>query len=91
MRCQFAAPLAHWLSLIGNQEDQYRHCKPILLLGAADRLFDKAGLASRPPAGGEDPGVLRFAPREADAALESFMVAIAHHRFFERETDPPRV
>lgn len=37
------------------------------------------------------PGVLVAAPDDVDATLERFMVAIAKHRHFERESYPPRL
>jgi catalase len=75
-------------------KDQYRHCKPMLVLGASGELIDKAGIPATLPDGGEDPGVLRFAPRDAtdlSKAAAAFMAAIGKHRFFERQTDPPLV
>ncbi len=72
-------------------KDQYRHCKPILALGAAGALLDKAGIPPALPSGDEDPGVLRFGGGEGDAALAAFTAAMIKHRHFERETDPPMV
>jgi catalase len=69
-------------------KDQYRHCKPILALGAATKLLDAAGV---PADTGADGGILRQAAEDVDAATASFIKAIAKHRHFERETDPPRV
>jgi catalase len=72
-------------------KDQYRHCKPILLLGASRALLDKAGIPAELPDGDEDPGLLQFADDQTDAALDAFVMALTKHRHFERETDPPRV
>jgi catalase len=72
-------------------KDQYRHCKPILVLGAASALLDKAGIPAALPSGAEDPGLLRFGVDDADAAFEAFVTAITKHRHYERETDPPLV
>ena len=71
-------------------KDQYRHCKTILAFGAGARLLDKAGI---PPTVGEepDPGIVRLDSSKARAAVERFAAAIAKHRHFTRETDPPRV
>jgi catalase len=71
--------------------DQYRHCKPILLLGAADSLLDATGTSAELPDGEADPGMLRFVGDEIDAALTAFIKALTKHRHFERETDPPAV
>lgn len=72
-------------------KDQYRHCKPILVLGAASSLLDRAGIPTALPSGEADPGILRFDGKNLDAALESFVEAIIRHRHFERETDPPAI
>jgi catalase len=83
------------LATVGNAleyiKDQYRHCKPILVLGAAASLLETAGIPPALPSGETDPGVLRFSGREAKGALAAFSKAIERHRHFERETDPPRV
>jgi len=65
-------------------KDQYRHCKPILLMGAAVSLLAVAGIPDE-----EDPGLLRAGDDETD--ISPFIDALAKHRHFERETDPPRV
>ena len=72
-------------------KDQYRHCKPILLLGSAQGLLDKAGIPRELPSGEIDPGLLCRAAKETDAGLSAFIQALAKHRHFERETDPPRI
>ncbi len=72
-------------------KDQYRHCKPILLMGKAERLVAKAGIPPTLPSGKPDPGLLMFVADDFDAALKAFVGALSRHRQFERETDPPRV
>jgi catalase len=72
-------------------KDQYRHCKPILLLGAASALADTAGIPPNLPSGDADPGLLQRGGRETEAAIAAFVGALAKHRHFERESDPPRV
>jgi catalase len=72
-------------------KDQYRHCKPILLMGAARALLDTAGIPAALSSGEADPGLLQFDGDEANAAMPAFIEALAKHRHFERETDPPRV
>ena len=72
-------------------KDQYRHCKPILLMGKAERLVAKAGIPPTLPSGKPDPGLLLFGADDVDAALKAFVAALSKHRQFERETDPPRV
>ena len=40
-------------------KDQYRHCKPILLLDGASALLDKADIPPAMPSGDSDPGLIR--------------------------------
>jgi len=100
-----AAPSALWdgLIVLGGEEgvaaltqsglaleflkDQYRHCKPILLIEEAGALLEATGL----PQESEDPGLLRDGGADITAAARSFISALARHRHFERETDPPRI
>ena len=70
-------------------KDQYRHCKPILALGAGDQLLAACGIDATLPDGKPDPGVI--AAPDASPAGDAFIAAIAKHRHFARETDPPRV
>ena len=73
-------------------KDQYRHCKPILLLGAAaSKLLDAARVPATLPDGGADPGLLRMDAGKMDAAVQKFVEVLARHRVFERDTDPPLV
>jgi catalase len=69
--------------------DQYRHCKPILALGDSARLLTTWQIQPTLPDGQPDPGVILAA--DASAAADQFIDAIAKHRHFARETDPPRV
>jgi catalase len=70
-------------------KDQYRHCKPILALGDASELLDRAGISPLLASGEADPGVLVRAADDAEAAVGAFVEALAAHRHFARETDPP--
>ena len=70
-------------------KDQYRHCKPILALGASDQLLQACGIDRTLPNGQPDPGVL--ASPDPKTAADDFVAAIARHRHFDREADPPRV
>jgi catalase len=72
-------------------KDQYRHCKPILALGAGLDLMENAGVPLALPSGDPDPGVLRFPDDRVEDALSQFVEAIGKHRHFEREMDPPPV
>jgi catalase len=66
-------------------KDQFRHCKPILALGASATVLEAAGIHEGPP------GVVRVAAAEAGAGMQAFVRLLAAHRVFERETDPPVV
>jgi catalase len=70
-------------------KDQYRHCKPMLVIGSGAQLLRKAGIPTELPDGSPDPGLL-IQPAGAIGA-DLFLTALARHRHFERETDPPRV
>jgi catalase len=71
-------------------KDQYRHCKPILAIGEAAFLLEKAGIPRALPSGQGDPGLL-IARAADESASAAFLQALARHRHFERETDPPLV
>jgi catalase len=70
-------------------KDTYRHCKPILAVGAGKLLIDAAKLPPSLPNGKPDPGLLVVVT--PDQGTKLFIAAIAKHRHFERQTDPPRV
>jgi catalase len=83
------ANVGHALDFV---KDQYRHCKPILALGAGADLVENAGVPARLLNGKEDPGLLIDRELSDPAgALDSFMRALEAHRAFEREIDPPGV
>jgi catalase len=70
-------------------KDQYRHCKPILALGDGAELLQACRIDPTLPGGQADPGVL--VTDDAATMIDDFVAAIAKHRHFARETDPPRV
>ena len=70
-------------------KDQYRHCKPILIAGEAAALLERAGIPPALPSGQPDPGLIL--DEAASAGVEVFIAALAKHRHFDRETDPPMV
>jgi catalase len=72
-------------------KDQYRHCKTILAFGASNSLLEAAGAFATLPDGSPDPGILLAAAAEGGKAARAFIEAIAMHRHFLRETDPPAV
>jgi catalase len=70
-------------------KDQYRHCKPILAVGAGRALLEAAGVMPESSGIDSDEGLILAA--DAEAAADDFILAIAKHRHFVRETNPPRV
>ncbi len=71
-------------------QQQYRHCKPMLVPIAAATLLQAAGVTTLPEDEG-DPGLL-FAPDEqVGQAGEEFIRRIALHRAWQRQTEPPMV
>ena len=79
--------------------DQYRHCKPLLVLGNGTELLTEAGIPILLEHATEDPGLVAwFEEGEAadgasglEDAVTRFMAALAAHRHYDREEDPPRV
>jgi len=69
-------------------KDQYRHCKTILAFGGAAAILRAAGIPETLPDGTADPGLVVDA---TGAGPDVFIAALAKHRHFARETDPPRV
>ncbi len=78
--------------------EQYRHCKPILALGGGTKFLDAAGIAVTLADGRPDPGIVTEA-NDASASGNgsrsdpgaAFVAALAAHRHFAREMDPPTV
>jgi catalase len=83
------------LQLVGHAmefiKDQYRHCKPLLALGASSALLEAAGVFPTLPDGGPDPGVLCVESAALGDGLEAFTEALVRHRHWSRESDPPIV
>jgi catalase len=72
-------------------KDQYRHCKPMLVLGSALRLLEKAGIPSALLDNEIDPAIAGLDGGKTEAAVTAFKFALSNHRSFARETDPPTV
>ena len=70
-------------------KDQYRHCKPILVLGESEALLDACGIPAMLPSGEADPGLIVVGSGQADD--DAFIAAVSQHRHYARETDPPVV
>jgi catalase len=72
-------------------KDTYRHCKPILVIGAAVQILDEAGVPHTLPTGKADPGLLLAKSGTGAPSAGAFMKAIARHRHYERESEPPAI
>ncbi|MES2756069.1 MAG: catalase [Pseudomonadota bacterium] len=70
---------------------QYRHCKPIMVVGAGAGLLKAAGVPATLPDGSDDPALIGTHSETMPNALAAFKAALAGHRSFARETDPPLV
>jgi catalase len=79
---------AHALDFV---REQYRHCKPVMVVGAGALLLQKAGVPPSLPDGAPDPGLIGTEADDLAAAVVAFKTALAGHRTFARETDPPAV
>jgi catalase len=67
-------------------KDQYRHLKTILAMGTGVALLEGAGV----PVDRKDAGLLVSAKGRTDPAA-AFIDALAHHRHYARDRDPPKV
>ncbi|TJZ73582.1 catalase [Chitiniphilus eburneus] len=81
------------LAQVGNAlefvRDQYRHCKPILAVGAGGRLLDKAGIGAALAEGATDPALLRVSTMKE--GTKAFIALLGKPRDYSREVDPPAV
>ena len=66
--------------------DQFRHCKAILAFGNGADLLEAAGI----PLDGEDAALI-VARDAGKASIGRFVKALAQHRNFDRERDPPLI
>jgi catalase len=72
-------------------KDQFRHCKTIMAIGEAHQLMAQAGLPismDKSQAQGGT-GLIIADAADAASALQAFIAALAKHRHFGREMDPP--
>ncbi len=68
--------------------EQHRHCKPVLVLGEGAQLLEETRISQSLPNGEKDKALVVAA--SAGAGVDSFLAALARHRNFDREMDPPR-
>lgn len=90
-----AIVIAHGLTLGGQLssnatasdfiKEQYRHCKPMLVLGTEKTLLDQLSIAHHLPDHGKDIGLVEQGDGSLADALAAFIDALSGHRSFERE------
>ena len=68
---------------------QHRHAKTMLAIGDGVALFEAAGIPRSLPDGKPDPGIIAPNRRSKADPLAAFVKALARHRHYERESDPP--
>ncbi|HWJ06952.1 MAG TPA: catalase [Steroidobacteraceae bacterium] len=86
-----AKALANVGQAVESIVNAYRHCKPILAWGAGRSLVENCGVPAMLPSGEPDPGLVFVETSDFDSGVEGFVDAIAKHRHFERQVDPPTV
>jgi catalase len=79
---------AHALDFV---REQYRHCKPIMVMGAGAMLLKEASIPPALPDGSDDPALIGAESEDLEPAIDAFKVALGSHRTFARENDPPAV
>ncbi|WP_437999633.1 catalase [Sorangium sp. So ce185] len=70
---------------------QYRHCKPLLVPASAAQLAAAAGVKAAAAGADNDPGLLVLPDDAVAEAAPAFIKAIAIHRAWQRQTEPPAV
>jgi catalase len=65
----------------------FRHGKPLLAIGAAATVLQRAGV----PTVESEPGWMLAPADDAARAIDAFVAAVGGPRRFDRESDPPRV
>jgi len=61
-------------------DNQYRHCKTLLILDDATPLLARCGVQTSLPDGQDDPGVIQVRNGDIEAATAAFIAAVAKHR-----------
>ncbi len=71
--------------------EQYRHCKPMWVVGDGINLLLNADIPLTLPNGEPDASLIQAQSDELADSLVRFEQALAQHREFDRETDPPAI
>jgi len=86
-----AATLARNAHALDFLRLQYRHCKPILVVGGGVALLARAGIPATLPDGSLDEALIGARDEDLAQALQAFKKVLAAPRSFARESDPPAV
>lgn len=86
-----AAKLARDAHALDFVREQYRHCKPIMVVGAGAGLLKQAAVPPALPDGSPDPALIGADSSDVEPAIDAFKQALSGHRSFARESDPPAV
>ena len=86
-----ASTLGMDANVLNFLREQYRHGTPLLAVGSGVQLLVSAWVTLDMPDGSDDPGLIVVDAVDSAAGLEMFKDALAAHRVYGRETDPPRV
>jgi len=79
-----ARPLAAVPAAVYFVQEQYRHCKPILLLDEGKELLERAGVSALLSNGTPDAGIVAVKEDNLTEALDLFINAVGKHRHFDR-------
>ncbi len=79
------------LDVMDFLRDQYRHGKPMLMLGGSSALLQQAGIPATLPDGSEDDALLLADAKGAEAAFARFKTALAGFRQAKRDANAPKV
>ena len=75
-------------------KEQYRHCKPMLVLGDSHKLLPAAGIDLALPDGSPDSGLVLANGPDSDKSSRDFgtrfIAALGRHRHYEREREPAK-
>jgi catalase len=88
------AAISAWMNdadVMDFLRDQYRHGKPMLMLGGASALLPQAGIPMTLPDGGVDDALLVAEAKDAEAAYARFRTALAGFRQAKRDANAPKV
>jgi catalase len=63
----------------------------MLVVGSGARVLEASGIPAALASGDPDPGLLLVDDDDLKGSVKTFIAALARHRHFEREAEPPEV